>query len=488
MDFGNFVHGYRTGILNNTFTGEGTFRTSLSLAGYSTGDFTAEAHVASYDICERYIRTGGSPNMKSGVECVLAELDRADHMYLGVLFYNALHGVGSDAFFNSSVLKDRYEFSRSRIEYQLVRPLAGLTAPKYYVRDTIEKIDVLGTSTALNRDRSMAYSFGAMYGGLKAPSDLDVLAAGVDMSSGKDKTVVTVGKVRMPAKQTYYWDLETKHIPYNVGNDSLIKDALIGQHLSDQEKAMMKPSTDYESLELRILALQNMGGCTCFKSAPCSFCMELTEEETNAYANGTMAGLRAYWAKLDFRKPGLLEGKAGTKEIRPGETPVYERKPTFRPASYEDAKRPTDTDRNGKKIRLSTLSSKSLADAERDRFNLTADIMFEALNKFPVPTMYAVEGGRLEVARNYAMAERIAYLEGWQVCWTKNLSQNEDAHDARIVEKTGNAIASMPKAVSGRIDPIHRRLVCAALAYKAFVELGGVAAQIDRMIKDITRA
>lgn len=35
-------------------------------------------------------------------------------------------------------------------------------------------------------------------------------------------------------------------------------------------------------------------GCSCHNMAPCSFCMELSEGEANAYSNGGMDGLRKY--------------------------------------------------------------------------------------------------------------------------------------------------------------------------------------------------
>ena len=36
-------------------------------------------------------------------------------------------------------------------------------------------------------------------------------------------------------------------------------------------------------------------GCTCFSHPPCSFCMELTEEEASILWNGTMRDLEKYW-------------------------------------------------------------------------------------------------------------------------------------------------------------------------------------------------
>lgn len=38
------------------------------------------------------------------------------------------------------------------------------------------------------------------------------------------------------------------------------------------------------------------GGCTCFKSPPCSFCMSLTEQEVDILDNGGIEALRLFWA------------------------------------------------------------------------------------------------------------------------------------------------------------------------------------------------
>ena len=52
------------------------------------------------------------------------------------------------------------------------------------------------------------------------------------------------------------------------------------------------------------------GGCSCHECAPCSFCMLLTEEESDIRWNGGMEKLRVYWKEKSLQpSPPVIEYK-----------------------------------------------------------------------------------------------------------------------------------------------------------------------------------
>ena len=46
-------------------------------------------------------------------------------------------------------------------------------------------------------------------------------------------------------------------------------------------------------------------GCSCHLSPPCGFCVSMTAEEVDAYADGGSAGLDRLWERLDDEAEAL---------------------------------------------------------------------------------------------------------------------------------------------------------------------------------------
>ena len=269
---------------------------------------------------------------------------------------------------------------------------------------------------------------------------------------------------------------------------------------------LMEANTD------RTMSLSD-SGCTCHTgAAPCAFCTSLTENEVDAYASGGMKALKAYWdsvqKQIDKQKRlnEALNDPESVKKIEENigyalASMVYQYPPLCfpeelskkkanifsNPAVIIEKKRVEDpqmkylnmsaTIGDKKPIKEPKLvlvnKGKTLEEMERSRFLQSVDVFMPAATR-----VFVVGTGRGPVvdAKRLAMAERIAYLEGWSL-----LELAIPGKSWKVVSLAGKEICKC----SSTIDGLPLRMAQAWVCYRAYLSLGGTDEQLDAMIKDL---